>query len=109
MPATEEPTLSVPLEENETSSAAVTDESAEVQNETPQKPTQADLDAEMQGLATWVKEQHGAGHKVTGASVAEYIGKSPRTESSKNVTEDDDLGFHQGFEELTISGTRGYC
>ena len=83
VPATEEPTLSVPLEENETSSAAVTDESAEVQNETPQKPTQADLDAEMQGLATWVKEQHGAGHKVTGASVAEYIGKSPRTGSNR--------------------------
>lgn len=98
--ATEEPTstetepdLTVPAAEESphqqapheavTAPEPAEDETTEETHEAPQKPSPADLDEEMQNLAAWVKEQHDAGQKVTGASVAEYIGKSPRTGSNR--------------------------
>lgn len=44
-----------------------------------QKPAEDDLEV----IAQWVKEQHAQGQKVTGASIGQFIGKSPRTGSNR--------------------------
>lgn len=54
-------------------------ESAQQYTATPDKGGKDDLDA----LAAWVKAQHDAGKKVTGASVGRFVGKSPRTGSNR--------------------------
>lgn len=48
-------------------------------NSGSQKPAEDDLEV----IAQWVKEQHAQGQKVTGASIGQFIGKSPRTGSNR--------------------------